>query len=425
MSAITTLAAVMAVAAVARTAATIESAASAATAIGASAAITASIATSAIPSAITSTAKRPLETRTSPAANAGRIPRSKFFARAAVRSAGFAREEDRIFSSSCSSNLGRLGFVSVAVLALLFVFAIIFVPVELFVAMVVVLFVRTFMVLEFDVVAQRSDVKRIFMCGVGFRFGYGLRGADDFLNGRFVSFVFFALFFFAEVFFFLFFALFFVFLEYGATCGAIRASVFTDFVLLCVNQARRESRAFIVAEFCAVFAFLGASLSFFQLVELFVIEFSDLFRFGSGVKRLTGYFGSFRATTCQQPAGKGTAGTARSSSRAGQKICAARLFVFGKLGLRFVMNWFLDRRNRSRSDRAIAEFCERFAGQQERFFFHRSGWAGRRAGLTIASAFRAIVEIAPRAALVVAAAVATIFVAATIVALAALRSCVL
>jgi len=89
------------------------------------------------------------------------------------------------------------------------------------------------------------------------------------------------------------------------------------------------------------------------------------------------------------------------------------------------MNRFLDWRNGRSNDRAIAEFCERFAGQQERFFFHRGGWAGRGAGLAKASAFRAIVEIATRAALVEAAAVATIFVAATIVALTALRGCVL
>jgi len=211
-----------------------------------------------------------------------------------VRSAGLAREEDRVFPSSSSSNLGRLGFVRVAMLAFLFVFAIIFVLVKFFVAMVVVFFVRRLVMLESDVVAQRSDVKRIFMRGVGFRFGNSLGSADDFLNGRFVNFVFFALFFFAEAFFFfLFFAVFLVFFEYGAACGAVRVSVFTDFVLLCINQARRESGTFIVAKFCAVFAFLSASLSFFQLVEFFVIEFGDFFRFGSGVKRLTGYFGSF------------------------------------------------------------------------------------------------------------------------------------
>jgi hypothetical protein len=126
-------------------------------------------------------------------------------------------------------------------LAFLLVFVFVFMTVELFVVMVVVLFVRRLVMFQFDVVAQSRNVQRIFMGGVGFRFGNSLRGADDFLNGRFVSILFFMLFVFfrfAEAFFFLFFALGFVFFEYGATCGTVGVSLFANFILLRVDQAR-------------------------------------------------------------------------------------------------------------------------------------------------------------------------------------------
>lgn len=89
------------------------------------------------------------------------------------------------------------------------------------------------------------------------------------------------------------------------------------------------------------------------------------------------------------------------------------------------MNRLLDRCDGRSGRGPIAEFCERFARQQECFFFHWGGWSGRRAGLAGTRAIGAIVEVATRAAFVVPAAVTAILVAAAIVAISALRSCVL
>jgi hypothetical protein len=80
------------------------------------------------------------------------------------------------------------------------------------------------------------------------------------------------------------------------------------------------------------------------------------------------------------------------------------------------MNRLLDRCDGRSGRGPITEFCERFARQQECFFFDWGGWSGRRAGLAVTRAIGAIVEVATRAALVVPAA---------IVAISALRSCVL
>jgi hypothetical protein len=82
---------------------------------------------------------------------------------------------------------------------------------------------------------------------------------------------------------------------------------------------------------------------------------------------------------------------------------------------------FLDRRGyRCGCDRAIAELCERFAGEKN-FVFDRTGWTRGRARLAVTAAFGAIAaEVAAWTALVKAAAIAA-WLEAAVVAFAALR----
>jgi hypothetical protein len=81
---------------------------------------------------------------------------------------------------------------------------------------------------------------------------------------------------------------------------------------------------------------------------------------------------------------------------------------------------FFHWRNGRGGCRTIAEFCEGLTGK-EKFLFRRSAWARLRAVLAITIVVRAIVEIAPRTAPVVTAAISTILVVTAILAIATLR----
>lgn len=96
-----------------------------------------------------------------------------------------------------------------------------------------------FVMFDLDVIAKRRDVKRVLVRRVGFRFGNGLRSADDFLHFRFVRFFVFVLFVFLGFVEFLFVSLFFgfVFLEDSAASGRFGLNVFADFILFGVDQA--------------------------------------------------------------------------------------------------------------------------------------------------------------------------------------------
>lgn len=170
-----------------------------------------------------------------------------------------------------------------------------------------------FVVLDFDVIAKRRDVQRVFVSRVGFGFGDGLRRAGDFLDGGFVRFFVFVVVVFLGFVEFLFVRLFFGFVlfEDSAASGCFGFDDFANFILLGVDQAGRKRVAFIVAELRTVFAFFGGSLRLFEGVEFFLIEIR-LFRF-EGFRLFARYFRGVRSTG-EKPTGQRTTGTARSRS---------------------------------------------------------------------------------------------------------------
>jgi hypothetical protein len=330
-------------------------------------------------------------------------------------SARFARQKDFLFRAcGCRESL-RLRFLLIVV---------IFFAVKLFVGLLVMIllifvvlliFVRR-LEFELNLVAECRDVQSVLVRRVGFGFCNGLRSINDFLHGRFVIFPFFC-FFLGEV--FLNFFLYFVLFEDRAARCAIRRDDFTNFVLLGVNQAGRESGAFFVAQFDAVFCFLCDGLSLFESVEFFVIQLGDFFSLCSGVEVFSGDFRGF-GTTGEQPAGQRATRTSRSGSRARQKSRTARLCALCKVGLRIVSSSLFDRRDRRGGRRTIAELRERLSGKEE-FFFGWSAGTGLGTLLAITAVVRAVAKITTRAAPVIAATVAAIFVVAAILAVTTLR----
>lgn len=85
---------------------------------------------------------------------------------------------------------------------------------------------------------------------------------------------------------------------------------FANFVLLGVNQTGRESCALFVAEFHAVFGFVGDGLSLFELFDFFCIQIRFFRLEGFGL--FASHFSGFCGATGKQPAGQGTSRTARS-----------------------------------------------------------------------------------------------------------------
>jgi hypothetical protein len=218
---------------------------------------------------------------------------------------------------------------------------------------------------------------------------------------------------------FLFWFLGFFFFEDRAAGDTVGLCHFADFVLFRVDQAGGQRAALVFTELGAVaaFCFLGFRLSVFHRFDFFFIELGDVLRFGLGLFAYS--FRGFRTGSRQEPARKGTARAARRRSCAGNHCAAARLNVFGDVWLRLV-DVFLDGRYGCGCHRAIAELCERFAGEKN-FVFDRTGWTRGRGGLAVTAAFRAVTaEFTSRTALVESAAI-TARLEAAIVAFAALR----
>ena len=339
MAAIATLSAVMAVTAAAVTwpAATIEAAASTATAIGTSAAIPTIAAASTIPAA-SAAAEGPLEARTRAAADTGRVTRLKFFARGATgaRRTRFAGEKNFVFRGAGCRDLLRFVF-ELTVLVFVMLVGFIFVMMFGFAVfpMLVVLFVRRLVVFEIDVVAESGDMQRVFVRGIGFRFRDGLRRAHRSAGFGFVRLVLSRLVFlvvFARFLLFVVFRLFFVdfgfFFEDRSAGDSIGLHDFTDFVLLRIDQAGRKSGALVVTELgtVAVFRFFGSVLSIFHRFDFLFIEFGNVLRFGIGL--FADDFRGLRASACEEPAGKGSTGTAWAGRCAGNHGAAPRLNVF-------------------------------------------------------------------------------------------------
>jgi hypothetical protein len=304
---IAALAAMMAVAttAVSGTAATIEASASTPSAIGTSTAITTAItAASAIPAAAAA-AERPLKAGARAAADTGRVARLKFFARraAGTRGARFAGEKNFVF---CRAGCGGLrGFAFELALALF--------------AVLIVLFVRRLVVFEFDVVTERGDVQRVFMRGIGFSFRDGLPTAYALLAFGFVfaGLAFLVVFFrfFVFVVFRPFFVGFFLFFfEHRAGDDAVDLRDFNNFILLRVDQAGGKRGAFVITEFraVAILRFVGSRLGVLHCFDFFVVEFGDVLCFS--LRLFVDDFRGFRTGSCEEPAGKGTTGAARTGS---------------------------------------------------------------------------------------------------------------
>ena len=286
-----------------------------------------------------------------------------------------------------------------------------------FFAVFVVIVDVLFGMLQLDVIAKRGDVKRIFVCCVGFGFSDCLWSAYDFLNGRFVRFVFMLVVFFRFVEFFFFAFLFdFIFFEDGAASGSLGSDVLTNFVLLRVNQARRKRGAFFIAQFSAGFAFLDDNLGVLECFDFFLVKigFFRFQRFGL----FAGYFRRIRAAS-EKPARQRPSRTTRSGCGTG-KQCAARLRFLGKVRLRFVNNVLLNRRNRSGRCGPVAKFGKRFARKNEIVLCRR-----RRAGRALLAGTRSFLatgaEVTTRAAPIVTTAFTTRFEVAAVLAIPTLR----
>lgn len=96
-----------------------------------------------------------------------------------------------------------------------------------------------------DVFAEGRYVQRVFVSGIGFGFGDGLRCAYDLLNGWFFRRLLGVLFIELDFFLVLFFDL--IFLEDGATGCGVSLDFFTNEVLFGVDDAGGENACFFVA----------------------------------------------------------------------------------------------------------------------------------------------------------------------------------
>jgi hypothetical protein len=173
------------------------------------------------------------------------------------------------------------------------------------------------------VLAERGDVQRIFVSSVSFGFGYGLRSADDFLDGRLffrlvgVVMVGFLIGFrvgfgigaflakFSFVFLDLVLIVFFVVVEDGATGSGVGFDFFANQVLLGVNDAVGKSSGFFFADerLGNGSIIFGIDIGGSGFAEFFLFAKRELFGFGRSAGK--------------QPAGQATTGTPRSASGSG------------------------------------------------------------------------------------------------------------
>lgn len=274
---------------------------------------------------------------------------------------------------------------------------------------------------EFNMLAERGNVQRVFVSGVSFGFGYCLRSADNFLDRR----LFFGVlgiimvgfmigfrvrfgvsaflakfsFFFLDLLLIFFFILFF---EDGAAGSRIGFYFLADQILLGVNDAVGKSGGFFFAD-----GRIGTGSVVFR-VDVGGSGFAKFFLFAGrklfGVGRSAG----------KQPAGQSATRAARSPSRRGL-TGNARLrriefgFRFEPFGLGY------GSRSGSLDRRPTTIFGQRFAGKQK-IVLAGIGWTGR-----TRSFGAAIVKLTARTTIFVAAAIgiATATIIATVTAISA------
>ncbi len=181
---------------------------------------------------------------------------------------------------------------------------------------------------DFDVFAERGDVQRIFVRGIGFGFCDSLWSAQNFLNSGFFIGLF-------RVFdfpaFFVFFVvvdrfiLFFVFKDGPTACGGVGIDFFADQILLGINDAVGENGGFFVAD--GGFG-CGGNIAF--RVDIGIRRLAHLFLF---MERSAFHsFGGISGRAGEQPAGQSAARTARCAGW-GWLTGNTRLRLFG-FGLR-------------------------------------------------------------------------------------------
>lgn len=273
--------------------------------------------------------------------------------------------------------------------------------------------------LELDVIAKRSNVKRIFVRCIGFGFSDRLWRAHDFLNRGLVRFVFMLVVFFLFVELFFVFLFHFIFFEDGTASGGLGVYVLTNFVLLRVDQARRKCAAFFIAEFRAGFAFLDDNLGVLECFDFFLVEIG-FFRF-ERLGLFSSYFRRIGAAS-EKPTGQRPARTARSWCGTRQRS-AARLHFFGKVGLRFVNDVLFNRCNGSGRCGPVTEFSKGFARKNE-IVLCRSRRTGRALLAGTNSFLASAAEVTSRAAPIVTTAFTTRFEVAAALTIPTLRRCV-
>jgi len=223
MGMVAAMAVVLAMAAVPAAAATVETAASAAVAAT-------TIVTTAASAAITPAAERPLEARAGVSANAGRLARElalRFVAD--VRCARFAGEKESALFRRRDRGRDLIPFFLGGFWLVRFGFE---------------FFVHRLGIVD-DVLTKSGDVQRVFVRGIGFRFGNGLRSAYDLLDGRLVG-RFLRVFFLVKFDFF--FVLFDFFLKDAAAGRGVCFNLFADQILLGVDDACGKIGRFVFAE---------------------------------------------------------------------------------------------------------------------------------------------------------------------------------
>lgn len=226
--------------------------------------------------------------------------------------------------------------------------------------------------------AKRGNVQRVFVSGVSFSFGYGLRSADNFLDGRlFFGFLGIVMvgfrvgfgigaflakfgFFFLDL---LIIFLFVFFFEYGTAGSGVGFYLFADQILLGVNDAVGKSGGFFFAD-----RRIGNGSVVFR-VDIGGSGFAEFFLFAG--RKLFG----FGRSAGKQPTGQSTTRAARSASRSGLTSNARLRRI--QFGLRFEP-FRLSYRSRSGClDRRPATiFGQRFTGKQK-IVLAGFGWTGR------------------------------------------------
>src|SRR5690242_5665794 len=250
-----------------------------------------------------------------------------------------------------------------------------------------------FLRFHFNLIAESRDVLRVFVRRVGFCFSHRQRSAGDFLDGGFFLLFLVILRRFVALAAVLFFVSFFLF-EYGAAAGLrIALDIVADFVLLRVDEARRENVGFLLAQ-------LGFDAVRVQnvIADVVVFALGDVLealgcvrrRSRAGLRVACG-FGSgsgFR----EQPTGQAAARAPRRGGSCRQRSSRPRLLIlnfrldFAGVALRYGFtvsgSW------------SAAVLRQRLPGQQNGFFsFRRACTCGRL--LRIASAFGpAILKVA-------------------------------